>query len=296
MNNDNLRRRHGGGEVAEGGLEEIPEAAVVPPGGHVVEGDALLEEAPGSNGMSSSGGRQGGIVSRSTSGGISAGNNDGSGGDGGSSAFNCNICFDTVREPVVTFCGHLYCWPCLARWYQQPTENAQRCPICKAVSRKDLIIPIYGRGEDPRAGSGPSTTTTTTTTATGSTPERPSARRPPENQIMRGRARPVEVAAGGGGGGVGGVRNDGTWHHAQIGPLQFSASFGFLPSLFLGAGVQRQDGGNGGGNGVGANDGANGANGGVRQVGLNVDARAAAVSRSALTIACMVLVYLLLQY
>ncbi|CAN0221132.1 unnamed protein product, partial [Ectocarpus fasciculatus] len=31
------------------------------------------------------------------------------------SYFECNICLDGVREPVVTRCGHLFCWPCLYR-------------------------------------------------------------------------------------------------------------------------------------------------------------------------------------
>lgn len=30
-------------------------------------------------------------------------------------AFECNICFDIPRDPVVTRCGHLYCWSCLYR-------------------------------------------------------------------------------------------------------------------------------------------------------------------------------------
>lgn len=30
-------------------------------------------------------------------------------------AFDCNVCYDVAREPVVTLCGHLYCWPCLYR-------------------------------------------------------------------------------------------------------------------------------------------------------------------------------------
>ena len=31
------------------------------------------------------------------------------------SAFECNICYDVAEAPVVTLCGHLYCWPCRYR-------------------------------------------------------------------------------------------------------------------------------------------------------------------------------------
>lgn len=37
--------------------------------------------------------------------------------DDESAAFECNICYELSREPVVTFCGHLYCWPCLYRYF-----------------------------------------------------------------------------------------------------------------------------------------------------------------------------------
>ena len=33
-----------------------------------------------------------------------------------SSTFECNICYELGREPVVTLCGHLYCWPCLYKY------------------------------------------------------------------------------------------------------------------------------------------------------------------------------------
>lgn len=29
--------------------------------------------------------------------------------------FECNICFDIPIEPVVSMCGHLYCWSCMYR-------------------------------------------------------------------------------------------------------------------------------------------------------------------------------------
>jgi E3 ubiquitin-protein ligase RNF5 len=68
--------------------------------------------------------------------------------------FSCNICYELASEPVVTLCGHLYCWPCLYRWLQVQS-HCRTCPVCKAGVEKDNVIPIYGRGgnEDPRSKS-----------------------------------------------------------------------------------------------------------------------------------------------
>eukprot|EP00891_Asterochloris_glomerata_P001203 jgi/Astpho2/1203/Aster-08170 len=71
--------------------------------------------------------------------------------EGGS--FDCNICYDLAREPVVTLCGHLYCWPCLYRW-MQVQSHCRVCPVCKAGIDDDKVVPIYGRGgshTDPRS-------------------------------------------------------------------------------------------------------------------------------------------------
>lgn len=64
-----------------------------------------------------------------------------------SSAFECNICLELSKEPVVTLCGHLYCWPCLYRWIQVQSY-CRACPVCKAGVEIDKVIPIYGRGSD----------------------------------------------------------------------------------------------------------------------------------------------------
>jgi E3 ubiquitin-protein ligase RNF5 len=63
--------------------------------------------------------------------------------------FSCNICLDAVKDPVVTPCGHLYCWPCLFRWLK---THHTTCPVCKSGVTQDNIIPIYIRGcdQDPR--------------------------------------------------------------------------------------------------------------------------------------------------
>ncbi|PXF46405.1 RING finger protein 5 [Gracilariopsis chorda] len=59
--------------------------------------------------------------------------------------FECHVCLEAPREPVVTPCGHLYCWPCLFRWLRMQGQNAQ-CPVCKAAISRSSVIPIYGRG------------------------------------------------------------------------------------------------------------------------------------------------------
>ncbi|OIV96154.1 hypothetical protein TanjilG_13086 [Lupinus angustifolius] len=66
--------------------------------------------------------------------------------------FDCNICLDFAYEPVVTFCGHLYCWPCIYKWLHvqsdslAPDEHPQ-CPVCKADISHTTMVPLYGRGQ-----------------------------------------------------------------------------------------------------------------------------------------------------
>ncbi|KAA0163047.1 hypothetical protein FNF28_04437 [Cafeteria roenbergensis] len=55
-------------------------------------------------------------------------------------SFDCSICLGPVQQPVVTTCGHLYCWACLHRWMSQ---GSPRCPACKTVLAKDSIVPLY---------------------------------------------------------------------------------------------------------------------------------------------------------
>lgn len=66
--------------------------------------------------------------------------------------FECNICLDTAKDAVISYCGHLFCWPCLHQWLET-RPNKQTCPVCKAAIGKDKVIPLYGRGgskKDPR--------------------------------------------------------------------------------------------------------------------------------------------------
>ncbi|XP_051150045.1 uncharacterized protein LOC127264519 [Andrographis paniculata] len=96
----------------------------------------------------------------------SSSNNNGS--DAGN--FECNICFDLAQDPIVTRCGHLFCWPCLYKWLHIHSQS-QECPVCKALIEEDKLVPLYGRGKtstDPRSKSIPGV----------EIPQRPSGQRP----------------------------------------------------------------------------------------------------------------------
>ncbi|KAG5569213.1 hypothetical protein H5410_058979 [Solanum commersonii] len=67
------------------------------------------------------------------------------------SCFDCNICLDSAHDPVVTLCGHLYCWPCIYKWLQVESSGSgsvenSKCPVCKAHISNSSLVPLYGRG------------------------------------------------------------------------------------------------------------------------------------------------------
>ncbi|KAM7251043.1 hypothetical protein ACFE04_022926 [Oxalis oulophora] len=63
-------------------------------------------------------------------------------------SFDCNICLDSACDPVVSLCGHLYCWPCIYKWlYAQTSKEHAHCPVCKANLSDSSFVPLYGHGK-----------------------------------------------------------------------------------------------------------------------------------------------------
>ncbi|PFH35965.1 zinc finger, C3HC4 type (RING finger) domain-containing protein [Besnoitia besnoiti] len=156
---------------------------------------------------------------------------------GGDTRFECNICFDEATDPVVTRCGHLFCWRCLHAWLQR---GANECPVCKGHTTTSNVIPIYGRGAEKHPRDAPDKGDA----AAGPTPERPRAERPePQPQ------RRSDLGFGGGSGGASfsfslfpffglGV----TWGSGGLSASNFSASSAF-DWLFVPPGTQRRSAG-----------------------------------------------------
>lgn len=62
----------------------------------------------------------------------------------GAASFECSICLDVAKEPVVVKCGHLFCWPCIYSWNQQKNT----CPNCNNPISKNDFIPIYNKDQN----------------------------------------------------------------------------------------------------------------------------------------------------
>lgn len=146
-----------------------------------------------------------------------------SSGNGTSDAgsFECNICFELAQDPIVTLCGHLFCWPCLYKWLHVHAR-VQECPVCKAVVEEDKLVPLYGRGKnssDPRSRSVPGV----------HIPNRPAGQRPETAP----HPDPNQFPQNGFGfmGGFGGFAPMTTW---RFGNFMISGGLGGLfPSLLL---------------------------------------------------------------
>ncbi|KAK8883864.1 hypothetical protein M9Y10_042964 [Tritrichomonas musculus] len=62
--------------------------------------------------------------------------------------WNCPICFDKLRSPVVTHCGHVFCYDCIDRWLMK----SDKCPMCTNHINRDELIVVPGHGETQNIG------------------------------------------------------------------------------------------------------------------------------------------------
>lgn len=172
---------------------------------------------------------------------------DGAPGVSAPTSFECNICLETAHEPVVTFCGHLFCWACLFRWMR---GDHHACPVCKSGISRETVIPLYGRGDDATRSRAQAAAATAAAAARDADAA-PAAGSAAGAEDVPGRPRAQRTATGDAGDAAGhhqpmpgldargffgpGARPGNPWD--PYGPyagnnFAFAAGFGFFPSLF----------------------------------------------------------------
>ncbi|KAI5083698.1 hypothetical protein GOP47_0003441 [Adiantum capillus-veneris] len=67
------------------------------------------------------------------------------------SAFTCSICLSGPDSPVVTCCGHLFCWACIYRWLNIHSHSSSpTCPVCKGfLTGPSDFTPLYVVDQNP---------------------------------------------------------------------------------------------------------------------------------------------------
>jgi zinc finger of C3HC4-type, RING len=65
--------------------------------------------------------------------------------------FDCSICLNYVELPVVTQCGHLFCWACIYQWARK-SSICSICPICKCDLDISTVVTIFSKGKSRIGG------------------------------------------------------------------------------------------------------------------------------------------------
>lgn len=55
--------------------------------------------------------------------------------------YSCSICFFYPTEPIVTPCGHIFCWPCY--YYASKLKEHIHCYVCQTKIRFIEVCPVY---------------------------------------------------------------------------------------------------------------------------------------------------------
>ncbi|MEQ2247035.1 hypothetical protein ILYODFUR_005157 [Ilyodon furcidens] len=50
----------------------------------------------------------------------------------------CSVCLDSIHLPVITYCAHVYCRPCIAQVIS--SEQKARCPLCRSEIKTSELV------------------------------------------------------------------------------------------------------------------------------------------------------------
>ncbi|XP_056091436.1 helicase-like transcription factor [Rhinichthys klamathensis goyatoka] len=65
----------------------------------------------------------------------------------------CAICLDSLRQPVITYCAHVYCRPCICEVIRSEKEQA-KCPLCRAQIKTKELVEYPGEEVEAQSATG----------------------------------------------------------------------------------------------------------------------------------------------
>ncbi|KAL6471721.1 hypothetical protein MHYP_G00203710 [Metynnis hypsauchen] len=68
----------------------------------------------------------------------------------------CSVCLDSLRQPIITHCAHVFCKPCICEVIQSQTGGA-KCPLCQADIKSTELLEFPGEADNTGTAEGKET-------------------------------------------------------------------------------------------------------------------------------------------